>query len=47
MNHVGKGTVRFVTLYAMQGPFLPQPVVKHLKFKVEYLTVTFRRSFIF
>ena len=30
----------------MQGLFLPQPVVKHLKFKVGYLTVTFKRSFI-
>ena len=26
--------------------FLPKPVVRHLKFKVGYLTVTLRRSFI-
>ena len=46
LNHVGKGTVRFVTLCATQTLFLPKPVVKLLKFKVGYLTVTLRRSFI-
>ena len=46
LNHVRKGTVRFVTLCATQTLFLPKPVVKLLKFKVGYLTVTLRRSFI-
>ena len=41
-----KGNVRFMTLNAIQALFLPKPVVRHLKFKVEYLTVTLRRSFI-
>ena len=45
-NHVVKGTVRFVTLYAIQTLFLAKPVVKHLKLKVGYLIVTLRRSFI-
>ena len=42
-----KRTAMFVTLYAIQTPLPPKPVVKHLKYKVEYLTVTLRRSFIF
>ena len=46
-NHVGKRTVRFVTANAIQKLLPPKPVEKHLKFKVGYLTVTLRRSFIF
>ena len=42
----GKGTVRFVTLCAIQTLFLPKTVVRHLKSKVGYLTVTLRKSFI-
>ena len=44
---MGKGTFRFLTLYAIQTLLPPKPVVKHLKFKLRYLTVTFRLSFIF
>ena len=44
LNHVWKGTVRFLTLYAIQTLFLPKPLMKHLKYKVGYLTL--RRSFI-
>ena len=46
LNHVAKRTVRFVTLYSIETLFLPKPVVKHLQFKVGYLTVTLGRSFI-
>ena len=42
LNHAGKGTVTFVTLYVIQTFFLLIPAVKHLKFKVRYLTVTLR-----
>ena len=41
-----KGKVRFASFCAIQTLFLPKPVVRHLKFKVGYLTVTLRRSFI-
>ena len=43
----GKGNCQFMTLYAIQTVLPPKPVVKHLKFKVGYLTVILRRSFIF
>ena len=42
----GKGNCQFMTLYAIQTLLPPKPVVKHLKFKVGYLTVILRRSFI-
>ena len=47
MNRVGKGTVSFLTLYAIQTFLPPKPVVNHLKFKLGYLTVILRKSFIF
>ena len=42
----GKENCQVLTLYVIQTLFLPKLVVKHLKFKVEYWTVTLRRSFI-
>ena len=47
LNRVGKESARFVTLYVIQTLLPPKPVVKHLKFKVEYLTVILRRLLIF
>ena len=47
LNRVGKGSVRFVTLYAIQTLLQLKPVVKHLKFKVGYLTVILTRALIF
>ena len=44
---MGKGTVRFVTLYAIQTLLPPKLVIKQLRFKGGYLSVTFRRSLIF
>ena len=44
---MGKGTFRFVTLNAIQTLLPPKHVVKHLKFKVGWLTVTLRMSFAF
>ena len=42
LNDVGNGTVRSVTLHAIQKLFLPKPLVKYSKFKVGHLTVTLR-----
>ena len=42
----GKGTVRSVASYVTQTLSKPKLVVKHLKLKVGYLTVTLTRSFI-
>ena len=42
LNHVGKGTVMSMTLFVIQILFRPKPIVKHLKFKVDLLTVTLR-----
>ena len=42
---MGKGTVRFVTTYAIQMLLPPKLVEKHLQFKVRYLTINLRRSF--
>ena len=44
---MAKGTVRFVTSYAIQTLLLPKPAQKHLKFKVRYLILTLRTSFVF
>ena len=46
LNRVGKRSVRFVTLYAIQTLLQLKPVVKHLKFKVGYLTVILTRALI-
>ena len=43
----GKGNCQFMTLYAIQTLLPPKPVVKHLKLKVRYLTVTPKGSLIF
>ena len=42
---MGKGTVGYVTLHAIQTLFLQKSVVKYLEFKVGHLAVFLRRWF--
>ena len=44
---MGNGTLRFVTLYAIETHFLTEPVVKLLKFKVGHLTLSLKKLFTF
>ena len=42
----GKGNFQVYDFICDTDTFLPKPMVRHLKFKVGYLTVTVRSSFI-
>ena len=43
----GKGKCQVCDFICDTDTFTPKPVVKHLKFKMGYLTITLRRSLIF